>query len=142
LFLIFEELKNDEKFLYSCLLVNRTWCITAVPILWRDPDQCYLLSDNSKNILFNVILLHLSEESRDILKNQGINDIITETYQRPLFNYINFWKYLNLSFIESMIFSKNFENSKVSIIRSEILKLFINRNTKFIQLTIPRDFDY
>src|SRR5207247_1515066 len=75
-------------------------------------------------------------------KNQGINNLITETYQRPLFNYINFWKYLNLSLIESIITSKNIENnSDVSIIKSEILKLFINNNTKFIHLTIPRNLD-
>src|SRR6266496_3742757 len=142
LFLIFEELKNDEKSLYSCLLVNRTWCITAVPILWRDPDQSYFLSDNSMNILFNVILLHLSEESRDILKNQGINNIITETYKRPLFNYINFWKYLDLSLIENIISSKMIKKSKRSIIRNETLKLFINRNTKFNHIHIPEYFDH
>src|SRR5438046_2368272 len=62
LFLIFEELKNDKKSLYSCLLVNRTWCTTAVPILWKNPSEQYFITNNSKNILFNVILLHLSEE--------------------------------------------------------------------------------
>src|SRR6266536_4556983 len=133
LFLIFEELKNDEKSLYSCLLVNRTWCEVTVPILWKNPGRTYCetiwknsLTDKAESILFNVILLHLSRESRDILKNQGISNLITETYQRPLFNYINFWKYLNLSLIESMISSRIIS---ASIIRNEILKLFINRRT-------------
>jgi hypothetical protein len=30
---IFEELRDNDVILYSCLLVNRTWCETAVPIL-------------------------------------------------------------------------------------------------------------
>src|SRR5581483_548365 len=91
-----------------------------------------------------VILLHLSEESKDILKNRGINDLITETYQRPLFNYINFWKYLDLdlivSLIKSTIHSRNIEES--TIIRNEILKLFINGNTKFDYLYISNRFNY
>src|SRR6266498_1452051 len=94
LFLIFKELNNDKKSLYSCLLVNRTWCEIAVPILWKNPRQ-YFITDNAKSMLFDVILLHLSEESRDVLKNYGINNPITETYHRPLFNYINFWRYLD-----------------------------------------------
>ena len=30
----------------------------------------------------------------------------------------------------------------MSIIRNEVLKLFINRNTKFISLYTPKDFDH
>ena len=138
LFLIFEELKNDKKSLYSCLLVNRTWCITAVPILWKNPGQ-YLLTDNAGS-LFDVILLHLSVESRDNLRNQGIN-LFTETYYKPpLFNYINFWRHLNLQLLESMINEDNIKKSIV--IRNELLNLFINRNTKFISLYIPENFDH
>src|SRR3954451_6593706 len=97
LFLIFEALKNDKKSLHSCLLVNRSWCVTTIPILWRDPGKYFITvnSNNAKKIdkLFNIIFLHLSKESKDILKNQGINILITEKYQNPLFNYISFWKY-------------------------------------------------
>ncbi|CAB5387798.1 unnamed protein product [Rhizophagus irregularis] len=143
LFLIFEELKKDKKSLYSCLLVNRTWCETAIPILWKNP---FIRDDSPKIIsLFNVIISHLSKESRDILKDQGINNLITEkTYQKPLFNYIFFWKYLELSYLESVIISstsKKVEESKLSIIKNEILKVFINRNTKLIHLSLPYDFD-
>src|SRR5204862_1714539 len=95
LFLILVELQNDRKSLYSCLLVNRTWCETTVPILWKIPGQ-YYPTEKAMNILFNVIILHLSEESRNILKNQGIDFFTTRKYQRPLFNYICYWRYLNL----------------------------------------------
>ncbi|GBC05418.1 hypothetical protein RclHR1_06210003 [Rhizophagus clarus] len=141
LFLIFEELKNDKKTLYSCILVNRTWCVIAIPILWKNPLQT-TLTEKAGRILFSVIFSHLSEESRNILKNQGINNIITEKCQRPLFNYISFWKELNLTFLERINFSKNIGKSNVSIVRNEILKLFINRNTKFLELCIPRNFCY
>jgi hypothetical protein len=141
LFLIFEEIKNDKLSLYSCLLVNRTWCVTAVPILWRNPGQ-YFMINISRNKLFNMIILHLSEESRVILKNQGMKNLITKKYQRPLFNYISFWKHLDLFLIEDLISQRNIGKSNKSIIRNEILKLFINKITKFIQLSIPHNFNY
>src|SRR5437764_794684 len=103
LFLILNELQNDNKFLYSCLLVNRTLCKTTVPMLWKNPLK-FFLAHNAKNILFNTILLHLSKESRDILKNQKI-DLFVETHQRPLFDYISFWRYLNLYDLERMFIS-------------------------------------
>lgn len=56
-------------------LVNKAWCIVAVPILWKNPEQ-FIQSEKSVTRLFNVILLHLSKETRDILKNQEINNLI------------------------------------------------------------------
>ena len=148
LLLILEELQDDNKSLYSCLLVNKTWCETVVSILWKIPGRIHL-TKKAESILFNVILLHLSVESRDNLRNQGI-DLFMETYQPPLFNYIIFWKHLNLQNLECMIKNKlkiidkslRNDKSKISIIRHEILNLFINRNTKFISLYIPRAFDH
>ncbi|GES99181.1 hypothetical protein GLOIN_2v1787971 [Rhizophagus clarus] len=61
-----------------------------------------------------------------------------ETYKRPLFNYINYWKYLDLYFLERLISSKKIEKSKVSNVRNEIIKLFINNNTNFIHFSIPQ----
>src|ERR1043166_1805814 len=102
LFLILKELKNDRKSIYSCLLVDRTWCEATVPILWKNPLK-FCPTVFTMNMLFNVIILHLSKESMDILKNQKVS--FTEIYQRPLFNYISFWKYLHLSLLEGMIAS-------------------------------------
>src|SRR6266536_3628927 len=134
LLLILEELQDDNKSLYSCLLVNRAWCETAVSILWKIPGRTHL-TGKAESKLFNVILLHLSEESKDNLRNQGI-DLFTETYRPPLFNYISFWRHLNLRLLESMIidYSKDIESNTptiISFIWNEIFNLFINRNTKF-----------
>ncbi|PKY49356.1 hypothetical protein RhiirA4_545210 [Rhizophagus irregularis] len=138
IFLILEELQNDSKSLYSCLLINRTWCETTVPILWKDPTSRYDLTDDACNILFNKILLHLSEESRNKLKNQEI-DLLIEIYKRPLFNYISFWKHLDLCFLEYMMNVFKIKNSKIS---NEVLKLFTNNGKKFISLSIPESFNY
>ncbi|GBC09117.1 hypothetical protein RclHR1_08610004 [Rhizophagus clarus] len=143
LVLILEELRYDKKTLYSCLLVNRTWCEKTVSILWRFLGRYNSIDNvNSMNILFNVIIKHLSKESKDLLKNQGI-ELFKETDQKKLlFDYINFWKCLDLQLLERMLSHiKNVEEIKIPIIRNEILKLFINENKKFISLTIPENLN-
>src|SRR3954462_8083215 len=93
--LILKELQNDDKSIYPYLLINKTWCETTVPILWKNPVDRYYEIEKVNNNLFDVILSHLSEESRDNLKNQGI-DLFKKIYQRPVFNYISFWRHLDL----------------------------------------------
>src|SRR6266542_6275676 len=95
LFMIFNELENDRSILYSCLLVNREWCENVVPILWKHPWQCftqrghlcYQSVTKRERLLFNTILLHLWDESQNILKKQRIK-LFTKTIKKPLFNYI------------------------------------------------------
>ncbi|GES99198.1 hypothetical protein GLOIN_2v1877762 [Rhizophagus clarus] len=93
-------------------------------------------NDDIKNfvILFNVILSHSSEESRNNMKNQGIK-FFTEIYEQPLFNYISFWKHLDLNFLEFIMSVCVKDKSKIPIIRNEMLNLF-DINTKFISLSI------
>jgi hypothetical protein len=87
--LILKELQNDGKSLYSCLLVNKTWCEIIVPILWEVPGR-FKPNNNAIKILFNTIVSHLSKESKNTLKENGINFI--EQYEQPLFNYVSYWK--------------------------------------------------
>jgi hypothetical protein len=128
--------KVNCKSLFSCLLVNRTWCETTVPILWKDPslkfDDYHIMYANRYKILFNVMLLHLSEESRNNLRDKGI-DIFTKTYQQPLFNYVSFWRHLDLNFLCNFI-AANIEVSKRSIVGIKIANLF-NTNTNLISLS-------
>ncbi|GBC03967.1 hypothetical protein RclHR1_05420011 [Rhizophagus clarus] len=137
IFLILEKIQDDRKTLYSCLLVNKIWCNTTVPFLWKIPGK-YKPTSKAMKILFGVILSQLSEESRNILKDHGIEII----YQRPLFNYIRYWRYLNLELLESMIHSIKIKEFQITLMRKEILKLFINKNTRFIGLYIPENFSY
>ncbi|RGB25761.1 hypothetical protein C1646_771317 [Rhizophagus diaphanus] len=145
LYSIFEELSNDKKSLYSCLLVDRTWCVVAVPILWKNPirtDNPNYLSEKAVCALYNVIYSHLSVELREYLKRRKSD---TETYQHPSFNYINFWRHLDFDHLNCIIDRKlirTFNDSNMSIIRNEILKLFINRDTKFTHLSIYINYDY
>ncbi|GBB88028.1 hypothetical protein RclHR1_14550002 [Rhizophagus clarus] len=109
----------------------------AVPILWENPFR-YQLKVKARKIIINIILSYLSEESRNDLKNQGI-DLFT-TYPQPLFNYISFWKCLNLTILESTIEVfiantdiTNITKFKTPIVGKEIINVF-NKNTKFHSL--------
>ncbi|PKC03991.1 hypothetical protein RhiirA5_422916 [Rhizophagus irregularis] len=141
LLLIFEEIHNDKKDLYPILTVNKIWCEIIIPILWKDPWK-YLKWEKDK-ILFNIIISQLSENSKNDLKIQGID--IFYYYKKPLFNYINFCKILNLNAIDRIINTiiYNYSKSNILIIKNEIYNLFINNeNTKFTHFFISQNFDY
>ncbi|PKK59061.1 hypothetical protein RhiirC2_795374 [Rhizophagus irregularis] len=140
LYLVFKVLKDDKKTLYSCLLTNRTWCRIAVPILWKNP---WNLKDSGWKQMLNVIISHLSNESRNILKNICIDllPFLTNPYQNPLFDYISFCRHLDLVSIDYIILKFTNKESN-SILTNEIINLFINGSRKFTHLYIPYNFNF
>src|ERR1044071_3946096 len=71
LYLLFEELQSDPKSLFSCLLVNRLWCETVVPILWKNPwryeDKINYQNNRS---LYYIITYYLSDDIKEFLTKQ------------------------------------------------------------------------
>ncbi|PKY50329.1 hypothetical protein RhiirA4_466761 [Rhizophagus irregularis] len=59
IYLVLKDLKYDKISLYSCLLINRTWCKMTVPILWNNPIKLLDLFPKARsyklNILFNFL---------------------------------------------------------------------------------------
>ncbi|GBB88549.1 hypothetical protein RclHR1_15090008 [Rhizophagus clarus] len=140
LYLIFKELQDNKKTLLLCLTVNKTWCELIIPILWKDPWKCV----KEKGLLLSVIISHLSDESKNNLRNQGAN-ILSNAYQRPLFNYISCCRHLSLNSLNELISAINDFNNNTDVfstVRKEIINLFINENTRITHLIIPYQFDY
>ncbi|RIA84519.1 hypothetical protein C1645_879876 [Glomus cerebriforme] len=136
LYLIFKELEDDIRTLYLCLLVNKTWCNTIIPILWKNPWKYYLKTEKEK-LLLDVIISHLSDKSKNYLRSLEIQ--ILET--KPLFDYISYCKHLNLNEIIRIIDTVYPIIGKY-IIKNEVFILFIDGNTKFTHLYIPLQFNY
>jgi hypothetical protein len=137
LYPIFEELEDDKMALFSCLLVNRTWCEMIIPILWKDPWE--QLKIGREKSLFTVIISHLSDELRI-----DLSKILKNSYKRPLFNYISFCKNLNLSKIEDIIDISTdyiFQGDYL-LYKKEIFKLFINNKMKYTSLYISNEISY
>jgi hypothetical protein len=136
LYLVFEELQYDKKSLISCLKVNKIWCEIVIPILWKNPWED--LTHKKEELLLNVITSHLPEDK--VIKN-NLNkrfNFFTNSYKRPLFNYISFCKHLNLEIIEDMFYA----HTQYKEIKNDILNLFINENAEYTHLYMPEYYDY
>src|SRR5688572_16700596 len=101
LFLIFEELQDDSKSLFSCLMVNKIWCETVIPVLWRNPWR-YNINYFNKSYLFKIFISYLPNDVKEFLINEGIQLPII-SYQPLLFDYFSFCKCINTNIINSII---------------------------------------
>src|ERR1700722_1093220 len=95
LFLIFEELQDDSKSLFSCLMVNRLWCETVIPILWRNPWRYGIKYDN-KSYLFITIAHYLPDDIKEFITRQGIQ-LPSISHQSLLFDYLSFCRSINVN---------------------------------------------
>jgi hypothetical protein len=94
---IIQYLDNDFSSLHSCILVNRLWCRSAIPLLWEDP-----FSIATRNYHFIEIYLHeLNDDEKTKLINYRIRNNIIPL--NVLFNYSSFIKKLNLKHMVSTI---------------------------------------
>ncbi|RIA94278.1 hypothetical protein C1645_873543 [Glomus cerebriforme] len=99
LFLLFEKFQSDSKTLFSCLLVNRLWCETGIPILWRNPWR-YDINYKMKSYLFAIIASYLPIDIKEFLISQGIN---FPQISSLLFNYLSFCRSIDVNIINSII---------------------------------------
>ncbi|PKY45306.1 hypothetical protein RhiirA4_459845 [Rhizophagus irregularis] len=103
LLLVLTELRFDPASLYSCILVNRTWCCLAIPILWKyffyyyNP---YAHKKESRKKLYNVIFHFLP---KDKLSELNINLPSNPISNKLLFNYMDFFTHLSPIWIEDMV---------------------------------------
>ncbi|RIA94118.1 hypothetical protein C1645_818500 [Glomus cerebriforme] len=136
LYYMFQELNEvDENSLFTCLLVNKLWCKLIIPILWRCPMKHWFYKIKRKKLLFKTIILHLSENSRKLLKNNHINI----KKQKLSFNYISYCKYIGMYKIFPYVFNSKsrLNDSQIMLLRQEIYKLFISECSNIKYLDSP-----
>src|SRR3990170_7227262 len=127
LFLLFEELQNDSKSLFSCLLVNKLWCETVIPILWRNP---WYYKDNinyrEKSSLYRIITFSLPNDIKEFLTNQGIQ-LFPISHQSLLFDYLSFCKSININVIKDIISLGYSSVHNRFLLQQEIYRLFMRK---------------
>ncbi|RIA98966.1 hypothetical protein C1645_588243 [Glomus cerebriforme] len=103
LFLLFEELQDDPKSLFSCLMVNKFWCETTIPILWRNPwNYENNINYKNKSSLYHIIINSLSNDKKEFLKSQEVQ--LPPISRHPiLFDYLSFCKGINVNVINDII---------------------------------------
>src|SRR2546423_812443 len=95
---ILEFLENDKVDLYSCLLLDRSWCEVAVEILWKNIGNYRSLSSK----IINTLFICLPDESKELLHSNKILESIPNS-KPPLFNYVSFCKVLAVNKIITAI---------------------------------------
>ncbi|GET04870.1 hypothetical protein GLOIN_2v1764020 [Rhizophagus clarus] len=78
-------------------MVNRLWCETVIPILWKNP-WCYDIKYKNKNYLFATIVSYLSDDIKEFLTRQGIQ-LPSVSNQPLLFDYLSFCRSINVDTI-------------------------------------------
>ncbi|CAG8500118.1 6611_t:CDS:2 [Rhizophagus irregularis] len=106
---ILEQLSEDKRTLYSCLITNRTYCQFVVPILWRNPWPTFNSLTNELEriywkILGKTIIKCLTLETKQKLSKQFQIYLNPSLLQKPLFNYVS---YIQIIPVEQ-IFNKEF----------------------------------
>ncbi|GES78643.1 hypothetical protein GLOIN_2v1655883 [Rhizophagus clarus] len=134
LFLIFEELKEDSKSLFSCLMVNRIWCETVIPILWKNP-WCYNINYHNKNSLYFVITSYLSDDVRKSLIRKKI--LLPPILHQPiLFDYLSFCRNFDIDILNAIISIGNSDLHNQSFLQQEIYNLFMRKCPELKYLNI------
>ncbi|GBB99041.1 hypothetical protein RclHR1_00340032 [Rhizophagus clarus] len=129
---ILEYLEDDGNTLYSCLLVNRLWCVISVKILWRSIRN------------YRTLITSLPDESKKILIENGIS--IT-TSKPLLFNYVIFCRCISYHELNINIERLLKKQQSISILQSskdnikqEIIKFLMRQIISLRKLIIPIEF--
>ncbi|GBB89110.1 hypothetical protein RclHR1_01580011 [Rhizophagus clarus] len=133
-FLIFEELQDDSKSLFSCLMTNRFWCETAIPILWKNPWR-YNINYNNKNSLYSVIAFYLPDNTKELLIRQGIL-LPPILHQSLLFDYLSFCRSFDVEVLNSVIFTGTLDLYNQFLLQQEIYDLLMRKCPELKYLNI------
>jgi hypothetical protein len=141
------EEKDNTKLLHSCLLVNRLWCETSVPLLWRDPfkpNTSYQQSREKYYIgIFCTLFSCLDEETKQFLSICNINSTdLTQKrifFNKPLFKYPIYCRYLDLNNL-NIIIKQQFRNEEfITLIKQVFLKMLISKSSSIKRLITQDD---
>ncbi|GES86379.1 hypothetical protein GLOIN_2v1764020 [Rhizophagus clarus] len=79
-------------------MVNRLWCETVIPVLWRDPWN-YTINYRNKDSLYSIITSYLSNDIKEFLTKSGIKI----SSQSLAFDYLSFCKSIDVKTIDNII---------------------------------------
>ncbi|GBC06338.1 hypothetical protein RclHR1_06780002 [Rhizophagus clarus] len=135
LFLIFEELQDDSKSFFSCLIVNRFWCETVIPILWKNP-WCYNINYKNKNYLFSTIAFYLSaDDIKEFLTRHG-TQLPSVSSKSLSFDYLSFCSSINIDIINDIISIGSSLAYNQFLLQQEFYKLFMKKCPRLKYLDI------
>ncbi|PKY19799.1 hypothetical protein RhiirB3_432953 [Rhizophagus irregularis] len=147
IYYILQHLQDDRLTLFKCLLVNRFWCKSTIPLLYANPFAN--ITEKNYSITLTLILCFNKAEILQ-LKNQlgsnQINNINFDKEHKPLFEYPKYLENYNNNTISSVIYKWFVKYvSDLSIFKKlyyEIIPIFLqsilrqSRNIKQLDISI------
>src|SRR4051794_24000207 len=125
LLLIFEELQDDSKSLFSCLMVNRIWCETVIPVLWRNPWR-YGINYSNKSYLFTIFISYLPNDIKEFLASKGIQ-LPSTSSQLLLFDYLFFCRSINAKIMNSIISTRTSSDYDQFLLQQEFYNILMRK---------------
>ncbi|PKY27913.1 hypothetical protein RhiirB3_443820 [Rhizophagus irregularis] len=121
IFYILQHLKNNRSILFNCLLVNRFWCKSTIPLLYANPF--INITEENYSIITTLISCFNKEEILQ-LKNQleinQINNINLDEEYKPLFEYLKYlenYDYFKIDYVIDSCFIKYCSGLSISNIK-------------------------
>src|SRR5688572_9696934 len=88
IYYILQYLQNDDLTLFNCLLVNRFWCKSTIPLIYAKP---FAKKSPKKYLIITTLIFCFDKAEILQLKNQltlnQINSINIDEEHKPLFEY-------------------------------------------------------
>ncbi|GBC03961.1 hypothetical protein RclHR1_05420005 [Rhizophagus clarus] len=124
---ILQYLQNDRLTLFNCLLVNRYWCKSTVPLLYADPFKN--ITEKTCQIALTLIFCFNKAEILQLnnqLELNLINNIKFEEEYNPLFKYPKYLENYSYYIIDTVIYRWFLKCSGLSTINlgEETLPIF------------------
>ncbi|CAG8745556.1 2726_t:CDS:1 [Dentiscutata erythropus] len=98
---IFYHLLDDYEALFTCILVNRSWCRSAIPLLWSDIFNGESPSSEKRIKIISTYIKCLSDFQRQTLINNNIK--LQEDFKPALFDYPKFLRVLNCNYFDKAL---------------------------------------
>ncbi|GBC32288.1 hypothetical protein GLOIN_2v1764020 [Rhizophagus irregularis DAOM 181602=DAOM 197198] len=115
-------------------MVNKLWCETVIPNLWRNP-WCYDIDYCNKNYLFEIIASNLSDDIKEFLIRKGIQ--LPSVSSRPLlFDYLSFCRSININIMNTVVSIGSSLAYNQFLLQQEFYKLFMKKcpELKFLDI--------
>ncbi|PKY46519.1 hypothetical protein RhiirA4_472964 [Rhizophagus irregularis] len=142
---ILQYLQNDGSTLFNCLLVNRFWCKTTIPLLYANPFAIKI--STKRHLIISTIIFCFNRAEILQLKEQlevnQINNINIDEEHKPLFEYPKYLENYNELEIDSAIlrycsglsisYNKLYDEI-IPIFQQSILRQ--SRNIKKLEITL------
>ncbi|GBC06619.1 hypothetical protein RclHR1_06980003 [Rhizophagus clarus] len=109
-------------------MVNRLWCRTVVPILWKNPWSYGGINYSKKNCLFTIISSYFSDDTKELLMKEG--SLVPQ--KLPLFDYLSFCRSIDVITIGNIILigycsANNQSNLQAGSLEREFYDLFTRK---------------